>query len=277
MPRFFPSALRQPLGGTRQSRLAPALLAPALLTPALALLMPALAQAAPANTAPAEIVQSVSQLDAAANARDLQKVMQFYGSNFSHGDGLDRPTFERSIVNFWQPFTNIAYRTELASWDRTNSGLLAETVTTITGTQKIGDREFQLTSTLRSRQRFENQKIVRQDILSEQTQITTGTTPPTIKLNLPEQVRPGDEFVFDAVVQEPLGDDFLLGTAVDEPIQPQAVRNPVNFDLELLAGGGLFKVGRAPATAQSRWLSAVVIRKNGMTLVTRRLTVLGRR
>ena len=39
-----------------------------------------------------------------------------------------------------------------------------------------------------AQQQFENQKIVRQEILAERSQITSGTNPPNVKLNLPEQV-----------------------------------------------------------------------------------------
>ncbi|MGA7936296.1 MAG: nuclear transport factor 2 family protein, partial [Kovacikia sp.] len=117
------------------------------------------------------------------------------------------------------------------------------------------------------------QKIVQQEILAEKSQITSGKNPPTVLLNVPEQVKPGQQFNFDAIVQEPLGNDVLLGSALEEPVKPDGFINPTTADLEVLSAGGIYKVGRAPATPESRWLSAVLVRQDGMTLVTQRMNV----
>ena len=45
------------------------------------------------------------------------------------------------------------------------------------------------------------------------------------------------------------------------------------MDLELLTSGGLFKVGRAPSTPGNQWISAVISRSDGMTMMTQRLQV----
>jgi hypothetical protein len=135
---------------------------------------------------------------------------------------------------------------------------------------------MKLESTLRSRQRFEGQKIVQQDILAERTQLTSGANPPDVEVTLPEQVRIGQQFNFDVIVKEPLGDGFLLGTALEEQIKPELYTKPVDFELELLPAGGIFKVGKAPLRAENRWISAVLIRGDGMTLITQRLQVVDR-
>jgi len=62
-------------------------------------------------------------------------------------------------------------------------------------------------------------------------------------MNLPQQVKVGQQYSFDAIVQEPLG-DYLVGAAIEEPIQADKYFNPT-VELELLPAGGLFKVGRA--------------------------------
>jgi len=66
-------------------------------------------------------------------------------------------------------------------------------------------------------------------------------------MNLPQQVRVGQQYSFDAIVQEPLGDDYLVGAAIEEPIQADKYFNPTP-ELELPAGG-LFKVGRLKYTS----------------------------
>jgi hypothetical protein len=94
-----------------------------------------------------------------------------------------------------------------------------------------------------------------------------------VKIDAPEQVKPGQEFVFDAIVQEPLGENILLGAAIEEPVQASGLLKPTTVNLDLLPAGGIFKMGKASQKPESRWLSAVLVRFDGMTMVTQRLRV----
>ncbi|NJS11660.1 MAG: nuclear transport factor 2 family protein [Microcoleus sp. CSU_2_2] len=226
----------------------------------------------PAN-APAELTKLLTEIDAAANRRDVKAVMAFYGQNFTHSDGLNSQNMEKALTQLWQRYPSLNYRTEIKSWKAEGSAIVAETVTTIVGTHKKDDRDLMLKATIRSQQRFEGQKIVKQEILSEQTQLSYGKNPPTIQVNLPEQVKVGEEYHFDAIVREPIGDDILIGTVLEEPITEKTLFNPSEIELELLNSGGIFKVGKAPATPNNRWVSAVLMRQGGITTVTVRLRV----
>jgi hypothetical protein len=227
----------------------------------------------PASNAPAPLQQALTQIDAAANSKNLKAVLEFYGPNFTHSDGLTRQALEQALTALWKQYPNLTYRTELKSWQPIANGFQAETVTSITGTQTVDGQEVKLDAMLRAKQRFENQKIVQQEILSERNQITSGDKPPTVKVVLPEQVKAGQEFSFDAIVQEPLGADLLLGTVVDEPVTSTGYLKPATADLQLLTSGGLFKVGKAPNKPSSQWISAVLVRNGGMTMVTQRLRI----
>jgi hypothetical protein len=234
------------------------------------------ALAASPDTAPPELNNALAQIDAAANRRDVQGVMQFYSPNFTNSDGLNRQNMEKALAQLWQRYTQLQYRTSLESWERDRTGaIVALTVTQITGTQAIDGRDWTFNSTIRARQRLESQKIVQQDILAERTQLTSGEKPPTVELKLPDRVRAGQEFTFDAIVREPLGDDVLVGSALQESISPQGYLNSTQVQLEPLAAGGLFKQGRAPNTAGRYWISAVLVRADGMTILTQRLQVEG--
>lgn len=233
---------------------------------------PQLRAQAPA-TAPAELTKLLTEIDAAANRRDVKAVMAFYGQNFTHSDGLNSQNMEKALTQLWQRHPSLNYRTEIKSWKAEGSAIVAETVTTITGTHNKDGRDLNLKATIRSQQRFENQKIVKQEILAEQTQLSSGKNPPTIQVNLPDQVKVGQEYHFDAIVQEPIGDDILIGTVVEEPIAEKTLFNPSEVEFELLNSGGIFKVGKAPATPNNRWVSAVLMRQGGITTVTVRLRV----
>lgn len=229
-----------------------------------------------ANNAPTELRNLLTQVDTAATRRDIKGVLQFYSPSFTNSDGINRQNMEKALSSLWKRYPNLQYRTQVQSWKREGNALVVESVTTITGAA-ASTNNMALNSTIKSRQRLEGGKIVRQEILSERTVLTSGAKPPTVDIKLPERVNAGQQYNFDAVVQEPLGDDYLLGAAIDEPIQPDKYLNPTPVDLELLTSGGLFKVGRAPNQAENRWISAVLVRGEGMTMITQRLQVVGGR
>ncbi len=230
----------------------------------------------PAPAAPAALTQTLTQIDGAASQGNLPAVMAFYAPQFTNSDGLTYITFQDALSKFWKRYPGMVYKTEVNSWKAEGSALIVETTTIITGAQKTADRPVNLTATITSRQRFEGQKIVQQEILSERSQVTLGQTPPTVRVNLPERVTIGRNYAFDAIVTEPLGDRLLLGAALEETISASGYLNAVPINLELLSSGGLFKTGRASLIPENRWVSAVVIRNDGMTAVTQRMRVVGR-
>ncbi|QKQ76247.1 nuclear transport factor 2 family protein [Nostoc sp. TCL240-02] len=232
-----------------------------------------LAQTGTVQNAPTDLKNLLTQVDAAASKGDVKGVLQFYSPSFTHGDGLNLQTLEKSLVLLWQRYPKLQYSTKLLSSKSEGNGIIAETETKITGLPSGSGNNLALDATIKSRQRIESGKIVRQDILAERTLLTSGSKPPKIDIKLPEQVQVGQKYNFDAIVQEPLGDDFLLGTALEETIQPEKFLNPTPVDLQLLTSGGLFKTGQAPSTPGSQWVSAVILRGNGMTMVTQRLQV----
>ncbi|BBD68450.1 hypothetical protein NIES4072_42370 [Nostoc commune NIES-4072] len=232
-----------------------------------------LVQAGTAQNAPADVKNLLTQVDAAASQGDVKGVLQFYSPNFTHGDGLNLQTLQKSLTSLWQRYPKLQYSTKLLSSKPEGNGIIAETETKITGLPSANNNNSTLNATIKSRQRIAGGKIVRQDILSERTQVTSGNKPPQIDIKLPQQVVVGQKYSFDAIVQEPLGDDFLLGTALEEPIQADKFLKPTSVDLELLTSGGLFKTAQAPSTPGNQWVSAVILRGNGMTMVTQRLRV----
>ncbi|MCT7962087.1 nuclear transport factor 2 family protein [Laspinema sp. D1] len=229
--------------------------------------------AATAQTAPPELNRILQDIDAAANRQDIQAVMQFYSPTFVNSDGLDYQSLREGLTQLWQRYPNLSYRTEIESWERDGNGFKVETVTEITGVETQNDRNLRLTATVRSQQHYSNQQIVRQNILAERNQITTGENPPTLQINLPEEVRTGERYNFDAIVVEPLRNDLILGYAQEEPVRPTQYLIPSDLKLEPLSAGGLFKIGQAPSTEDNRWISAIIVRKDGITMVTHRLRI----
>ena len=231
------------------------------------------ARADSAESAPAELTTALSQMQAAASGGNVDAVMQNYSPTFTNEDGFTYDSLKSALKTLWESYDTLTYRVELRSWEPTGNGYKAETVTYIDGTQTVEGRPAKLESVIRSQQTYEDGKIVAQQTLSERNQLTSGEMPPTVSVILPEQVAAGENYDFDAIVMEPLGNRYLLGAAIEEGATATDFFAGRPVELELLSAGGLFKVGAAPTTNDSRWVSALLVREDGMTVVTRRLRV----
>ena len=225
------------------------------------------------ETLPEELAEAIAQIDANASQKNLDGVLQYYDEAFSHQDGLTRETLADVLTNLWQDYSQIRYTTKVDSWTQEGDRWIAQTTTTIRGRKQALGRSMAMEAVVKSRQQWQNQKLVSQEILSEKTTLTSGENPPTVNFQLPEQVRIGQRFSLDAIVVEPLGNDILLGAVFEEPINAKSYMESDAIDLEVLSAGGLFKLGVAPAVPEPRWISAVLIRGDGITTVTQRMQV----
>ncbi|MDJ1185326.1 hypothetical protein [Roseofilum casamattae] len=225
------------------------------------------------ETVPEELAEAIAQIDANASQKNLDGVLQYYDEDFSHQDGLTRATMADILSDLWKDYSQISYTTKVDSWTQEGDRWIAQTTTTIRGQKQTLGRVMAMEAVVKSRQQWQNQKLVAQEILSEKTTLTSGENPPTVKFQLPEQVRTGERFSLDAIAIEPLGNDILLGAVLEEPINAKSYMESGAIDLEVLSAGGLFKLGVAPAVAEPRWISAVLIRGDGITMVTQRMQV----
>jgi ketosteroid isomerase-like protein len=227
--------------------------------------------------APADLTSLITGLDAAANKRDINAVMQFYATNFSHSDGLTRDQLKEFLQELWQRYAQIKYRTEVVKWEQQGDKIVAETVTQIEGVKSKKDGDYKLAATLTSSQVYQKVsgkwQVVSQTILSEKSSMTSGTEPPNVQLRVPDQIGVGRQYALDAIVTEPLGTNLLLGAAVEEDVNPKNYLKDATIDLEPLRAGGVFKIGQAPFKEGDRWISVVLVRETGITIASQRLKV----
>ncbi len=229
--------------------------------------------AATPSTAPAELQTLIKQIESAANQKDLKDLMVFYSPDFKNSDGLTYAGLEAGLTRLWQDYQTLSYTTTLKSWTQEGEQLVAETLTNIEGTGQVLGKPVKMLSKITSRQYFKDQKLVYQEIIDESTKITTGEQPPTVEVRLPNQVKVGQQFDFDVIVLEPLQDEILAGAVLNEKIDPQRYLSPSELNLELLSAGGVFIRVTAPTSPDKQWFSAIIVRSEGITLVTERLTV----
>ena len=225
------------------------------------------------DTAPKELTETISQLEKAANDQDLEQVMEYYSSNFTNNDGLTRSSVSSALTQMWKAYPRIRYTTELDSWEQDGEQLIAETTTNVRGIKNEQERVIRFNSVLRSRQYFQKGKLVRQDILSEQTKLTSGDNPPKVQVSVPETVKLGEKYNFDVIVTDPLDDRVLLGAVKEERVGSDLYLNPTALELEQLPAGGIYTKVTAPLLADRNWLSAILVRGDGIVMVTHRVTV----
>lgn len=222
---------------------------------------------------PEELASVVEKLEKAANDRNIKRVMRYYGEDFTNQDGLTADGVRTALEQMWSNYSQLTYDTEILSWSEEGEEMVAETATTIVGEKESEGRTIRLESDLKSRQYFRDGKLVRQEILTEQTKITSGDRPPEVTVNAPETVKLGDKYAFDTIVTEPLEGNILLGAAIEEKTASSLYLDPTSIELEPLTAGGIYKVVTAPRFEDNHWLSAIVVRGDGITMVTQRVRV----
>jgi hypothetical protein len=228
-----------------------------------------------AASPPPELVTLLGTMDQAASQKRLKAFMQNFEKSFVHTDGLSRRQLQQTIRTFWNQFETLSYQTTLESWEETSPGIYKTvTLTTVSGSQQTGKPNAKtLKATVRSEQQIQNSKIINQTVLEEKSQVTSGKKPPSVTINLPSTVKVGEDYFFDVIVDEPLGDRILLGAAIEETVNPQGYLNPSKFEIESLVTGGLFKIGQAPSQPTDQWISALLIQDGGTYIVSQRISV----
>ncbi len=230
---------------------------------------------AQSNDIPREISEIVTKLDDASNNQDVKLIEKYVSPNFVNEDGLNYQTFNQSLKQLWSKYQDLKYTTKIESWRRENNQLIAITKTTITGNYEVNEQKFELTSEIKSEQFFVNNQLVKQNIIGEKNEITSGDKPPMVTLNLPEKARPGQVFDLDAILQEPIGSDLILGAALEEQIDSALHIKPSKIELEALTAGGIFKRVTLPSTKKDHWYSVILIRDGGIRMITQRVNVEG--
>lgn len=230
-----------------------------------------------AKPAPAELANIVTALDKAASKQDLESVIKYYAPTFNHSDGLNRDRYKQVLGELWKGYKDISYNTEISKWEKKDGLITAETITTVKGTKSDENDNFKLDARLISQQTYQTVngqlQIVSQQVISEQSSLTSGEAPPPVKLKIPELIGVGRQYVLDAIVTEPLGTGLLLGAAIEEPVDAKNFTNQSTINLQPLRAGGLFKIGQAPFSSGDRWISVVLVRESGITIASQRLRV----
>lgn len=229
---------------------------------------------AQSNNIPAKVLEIVTKIDTAANNKNIELLKQNISPQFTTSDGLNAEYFKESLENLWSKYDNLKYTTTIESWQEKDGQLSAITITNIEGSYESGGKKFILNSQIKANQSFANNQLIKQEIISEKSEITSGDNPPEVRVNLPQRVNVGQQFDFDVILEKPIGSDIVLGGVSEQKVSPSVYLEPPSIELDALTAGGIFKRVKLPPTAnQDHWYSVILIRDGGIRMITQRVKV----
>jgi hypothetical protein len=227
---------------------------------------------AAASAPPANITALINRIDQAANSRQLPALLASFSASYTV-DGMSRSQWQQQVSSLWQRYPNLRYRTTVQNWQQDAKGTSIDIITRIDGTKIEGGKPSKIMAKIQARQYVVNGKVTRQQIFSEDVNSSSGNKPPTVEMLVPDKLRPSEDYNVDVIVQEPLNDDVMMGALHEQSVSTGSYGKATPYKLELLSTGGLFKNATAPKKAGDYWLSAVFVRSDGVTTVTRRIHV----
>ena len=143
----------------------------------------------------------------------------------------------------------------------------------ITGAKKFKREKYIIQANQRLGIKTLGEKVIDQELISEETIIQTSQSPLSININVPNFVLTGTTYDFDIILNKPLGDAMLIGGLI--PITDKQIRNQSSPPIELapLGGGGLFKSVKAPLSPGIQNWAAVVAHPEGLISITKMVRV----
>ena len=115
--------------------------------------------------------------------------------------------------------------------------------------------------------------ITAQEVLSDQSVLTSSKKPLPISLLIPDTVLTGSRYDVDVVVDQPLGRALLAGGLVAVTPQQVLAQQSPDVQLEPLGGGGLFKSVQAPFQPGIQTWAALLVHPDGVITVSKRVQV----
>ena len=115
--------------------------------------------------------------------------------------------------------------------------------------------------------------ITAQEVLSDQSVLTSASKPLPISLMIPDTVLTGSRYDVDVVVDQPLGKALLAGGLTPVTAQQVLVQESPDVQLEPLGGGGLFKSVQAPFQPGVQTWAALLVHPDGVITVSKRVQV----
>ncbi len=222
-------------------------------------------QADPAPSASAPSV--VARLEQALNAPDQEGLDALLAPD-------QRDQLGPRLRRFAQRFTNARWR--LTAGEPLSDGTVPVAVA-VSGSTTSNGLQYSLQASQQLRLRLEGGLISGQELVQDQSVLTSARQPLPITLVIPDAVLTGSRYDVDVVLDEPLGQALVAGgLAALTPRQIREQQTPA-IQLEPLGGGGLFKSVQAPLQPGVQTWAAMLVHPDGVITVTKQVRVVNDR
>ncbi|HGY5534825.1 MAG TPA: hypothetical protein ACN46O_06700 [Prochlorococcus sp.] len=143
----------------------------------------------------------------------------------------------------------------------------------VSGTLNSGGLTYALEASQRLVLQSEGERIIGEEVISEQSILSSASKPLPISLLIPDAVLTGSRYDVDVVLDRPLGNAMVAGGLIGlTPVQVSLQSTP-EIQLSPMHGGGLFKSVQAPFTPGSQTWAVMLVHPDGLITVTKRVRV----
>ena len=224
----------------------------------------AVISAVPAIAASGDDSAFSARLQQALNAEDRVQALSALMAPDQATSLIDR--FRRFSVRF--PETRWAVRPGQSLTDGRSTVQLA-----VSGTRQQDGLSYSFKATQRLAFSIDAGLITGQEVLSDQSVLTSARKPLPISLMIPDKVLTGSRYDVDVVVDQPLGKALLAGGLIAVTPQQVLAQQSPDVQLEPLGGGGLFKSVQAPFQPGVQTWAALLVHPDGVITVSKRVQV----
>jgi len=224
----------------------------------------AVISALPAIAASGDDSALSARLQQALNAEDRVQALSALMAPDQATSLIDR--FRRFSVRF--PETRWAVRPGQSLTDGRSTVQLA-----VSGTRQQDGLSYSFKATQRLAFSTDAGLITGQEVLSDQSVLTSARKPLPISLLIPDKVLTGSRYDVDVVVDQPLGKALLAGGLIAVTPQQVLAQQSPDVQLEPLGGGGLFKSVQAPFQPGVQTWAALLVHPDGVITVSKRVQV----
>ena len=225
----------------------------------------------------AAAISTMPALAASGDAVDLSARLQLALNAEDRVQALSVLMAPDQATTLMESFRRFSMRFPETRWAVTPGQPLADGRSTVklavSGTRQQDGLSYSFKANQRLAFSTEAGLITAQEVLSDQSVLTSARKSLPISLLIPDRVLTGSRYDVDVVVDQPLGKAMLAGGLTSVTAQQVLLQESPDVQLEPLGGGGLFKSVQAPFQPGIQTWAALLVHPDGVITVSKRVQV----
>ena len=225
----------------------------------------------------AAVISALPALAASVDAVDLSARLQLALNAEERVQALSALMAPDQATTLMESFRRFSMRFPETRWAVTPGQPLADGRSTVklavSGTRQQDGLSYSFKANQRLAFSTEAGLITAQEVLSDQSVLTSARKSLPISLLIPDRVLTGSRYDVDVVVDQPLGKAMLAGGLTPVTAQQVLLQESPDVQLEPLGGGGLFKSVQAPFQPGIQTWAALLVHPDGVITVSKRVQV----